>query len=265
MKLFFASQPQWDPYVLAVKHKYILLSYQFLKVKFREKEKAHKYLQQFKDAGMEVMIDSAAHTLQKAKTVVDYQKFFESYQSWLSDNIEFIDHYVELDIENVVGLDKVNKWSESLTQELPIPPIRVWHRWRGGVDVWEQMTEQYDYIGFSGFLISQNGGAELPLDQIAGYLKIAQNNNCKVHAFGFTRPRLMIAYPFYSVDSSSWMAPQRYASLNYFDGKMLQAWGCREIKRKLGVNISKLNYKKSIAFSALQWKLYADYLEALHG
>lgn len=263
MKLYFASQPQWDQYILDVKHKYILLSYFHLLSKVKNGTDFKEYFKKFTDAGMEIMIDSGAHTLQKNKgTPPDYQSFFDGYLKWLQANIDYIDHYVELDIENVVGLEKVNSWSDTLTSTLKKPPIRVWHRWRGGVDVWEAMTEQYDYIGFSGFLINQGAGAELPLNQIPYYLKAASVNKCKVHGFGFTSPKLLTCFPFHSVDSTSWMAGQRYGVVSHFDGRFLRT----HTKEQIAVqdrNTRHLNWRKGLPYNALQWKLFADYLERM--
>ena len=163
--------------------------------------------------GVGIFLDSGAHTLQKGVQRPDYDQFLDEYIKFVKEYRTVIKAYVELDIENIVGFDLVKKWTTKLTREIGEPPIVVWHRERG-VDYWEYMCKHYPYIGFSGFVTIPQGGAELPDKYLPIFLKIAQNNNCKVHGFGYTRfSNLFLMRGFYSIDSTSWTAGGRFNRL----------------------------------------------------
>lgn len=51
----------------------------------------------------------------------------------------------------------------------------------------------------------------------------------KVHGFGITKPRHTIAFPFYSVDSTSWASSGKYGIVNLFDREAVRFRGtyCR--------------------------------------
>lgn len=155
-----------------------------------------------------LIIDSGAHTFQKEGQDTDYDKFVYEYAQWLKKNKGLYDEYVELDIENKVGLKKVEQWREYLTEVVGKPPIVVWHRERGK-QYWLYMVKKYPYVGFSGF-VKVGNEPEVPDKYIGWFLKTAKEHGAKVHGFGFTRPKLLLKYHFDSVDSSTWVLGSAY-------------------------------------------------------
>ncbi len=162
-----------------------------------------------------IMIDSGAHTLQKGKVVVDYDEFVDKYIEFIANYKEFIHMYVELDIENIVGLEKVEKWTEKMRNEIKKDPVVVWHRERG-FEYWEMMCKKYEFVGFSGFVKTANGGAEVPNKYLPLFLKVAKQYGTKIHGFGFTRFKNPLMRHFYSTDSTSWLGGSKFGT--YADG-----------------------------------------------
>jgi len=250
MKIFLATNPYFLHILEEVNQKYVLLSYLFLS-KGNQDEVEDK-LRELQDSGVEVIIDSGAHTLQKGGEV-NYESFFSNYLIWLKRMQDYIYQYVELDIENIVGIEKVYEWTAKLEKELKQPPIKVWHRWRG-VSLWEQMAKENDFIGFSGFLVNPGGGGEIPVNYIPLFLNIAKKYNCKVHGFGFTKPNLIMRFPFYSVDSTSWLMGGRYGNIYYFTGRKMTS-------RHRNVIAKNPSAEDLNNWNALQWKKFSDFME----
>lgn len=254
MKVYLAGYgtPAAIDAVEKAEHKYLLFSYEGLSRAPTILKRAKQLKKSNPD--VEFILDSGAHTLQKGVVKVNYDLFFYNYLKFLKENPIF-NHYVELDIENVVGMEKVAKWTNILKTHLNTPPIEVWHRWRGGDDVWEEMTESSDYIGLSGFLINSSGGAELDPKRLPEYLRIAKKNDCKVHGFGLTNPKVLMKNSFYSVDSTSWMVPIKYGKFQYLYNS---ATGSLD---KVPYNaLGNHDYYWQFYWNALQWKKFADVL-----
>ena len=200
------------------------------------------------------ILDSGAHTLQKEGKEIDYDKLVFEYAEFVKNHKE-IDEYVELDIENKVGLKQVEKWREYLTEKVGKPPIVVWHRERGK-KYWLYMVRKYPYVGFSGFVVMPNGEREVPDEYIGWFIKTAHDHGAKIHGFGFTRRDLLKKFPFDSVDSSTWAISVVYGGLLYFDAntgklKIIRA-GAKE------------GYKVKVDrryYSLKEWIKYGRYLE----
>jgi len=160
-----------------------------------------------------VMIDSGAHSIQQGVAKDDWDKFFKSYLTFLIENEKSIDYAVELDIEEMVGMEKVEQWREELISSTNLPIIPVWHKKRG-FNYWEEMCKKYDYVGFSGFL--KRGVPEVPEKYLPKFFKVADKYKTKVHGFGYTRFKSKLICKFYSVDSSSWVNFARFVSRPLF-------------------------------------------------
>ena len=90
--------------------------------------------------------------------------------------------------------------------------------------------------------------------QIKAFLKRAKANDCKVHGLGFTAQNHMRYLPFYSVDSSSWIAGNRYGSICRFDGRRVNT-----IQRQPG---RRERCQQTLAqHNFLEWVKFCNYAE----
>lgn len=157
-----------------------------------------------------IMIDSGAHTFQKGKTKLDWEEYTESYARFIRANeCDKIVGYFEMDVDKVIGLERVIKLRRRLEQETD-KIIPVWHKGRGIEDFY-RMCEEY-----SGRVIAITGfkNEDIKDHQYAQFLKIAWQHNCRVHCLGMTRQDVLKKVPFDYVDSSSWSQGVLYGRLN---------------------------------------------------
>jgi len=258
MKLFFAGAENRThaQILLELKVPYLLMSYWNL----RGKSDLLDYLVPFKRYGAEIMLDSGAHTLQKGGNKIDYEAFFREYITFLKKNKEFFTSFVELDIENQVGLKKVENWTERIMDATGLQPIVVWHKERG-FDYWIDMCKKYDYVGFSGF-VGGTGKGEVPDKYVPLFLSVAKKYNAKVHGFGYTKPTMVKRYHFYSIDSSSWLSGCRWGGLDVFDHntKTLRMNSKESFFKKFN-KYNDLNNLNVDYWNATQWQQYQTYLK----
>lgn len=99
------------------------------------------------------------------------------------------------------------KMVESLPQEKVIP---VYHRGEDVSWVNRYLDHGCTYLGFGG-LVGGSGGKELPIARAFDVAK--KYPDAKVHGFGVTSFRLMVIFPWYSVDSSSWLKQASYGGI----------------------------------------------------
>lgn len=165
------------------------------------------------------LLDSGAFTfMQNTKTKINWDEYVERYAKFIKDNN--IKHFFELDIDSIVGIKEVERLRNKLETLSERKCIPVWHKSRG-LEYWKKMCKEYDYIAIGGIVTKEIKATEY--DIFIPLLKIAKENNCKVHGLGFTRIPLLKKYHFYSVDSTAWTTGNRFGHIYKFkNGEMLK-------------------------------------------
>lgn len=125
------------------------------------------------------------------------------YIQWLKRYGHHLTHYAVLDD---IGDPQVT-WDNQLRMEdAGLSPIPCYHY--GEPYSWlEKYIDAYDYIAIGGMVPIGKVALLDWLDEVWGvFLSNARGEPiCKVHGFGMTTFTLMERYPWYSVDSSSWL------------------------------------------------------------
>jgi hypothetical protein len=75
---------------------------------------------------------------------------------------------------------------------------------------WEAFLADYPYVAIG---ITK----EVSIPKMNSLLKIAYDNKIKVHGFAVTSMEKMTSCPFYSVDSTTWLATARYGEYHVMD------------------------------------------------
>jgi len=214
--------------------------------------KTKSYLKKFKN----VMVDSGAFSFMSGtETKIkkeDIDKFVEGYGQWLKDNKGYYDYFEEMDLDFIVGLNVVEEYRKFLEKCAGQKCIPVWHINRG-LDYWEQMVKDYDYVAIGGLVTGEITGMEMYAPYL---LDIAHNNNCKVHGLGYTKTKLLKYIPWDSVDSSTWIFGGKRGTFFLFNEDKI-------ITLKLGVfnKSSKIDYLKFAEINAQSWSAYAKFIE----
>lgn len=164
----------------------------------------------------EFLLDSGAYTFMvNSKTKKDWDSYVSRYAEFVAKNR--IEHFFELDIDNVVGYEEVLRLREKLEIETGRRCIPVWHKTRG-IQEFLKMIDEYSYVAIGGII-----SREITKDQYCGFaplIKEAHKKNCKIHGLGFTSINLLDRYPFDSVDSTNWSFGRYGHFWRYKDGKI---------------------------------------------
>ena len=193
MKVFLSGSETPDcDMVWETKMKYNLLSYYYIRGKPEVAEKV-------KNNSQLILIDSGAHSFQKG-TKVNWLEYTKQYAEFIREyDSEKVLGYFEMDVDNIVGYDKVlelRKVLESVSDKI----IPVWHKNRG-IEDFKKMCADY-----SGRIVAITGfkNEDIKDEQYLMFLKYAKQNGCRVHCLGMTRKKILDSVPFDYVDSSSW-------------------------------------------------------------
>lgn len=173
------------------------------------------------------LLDSGAFTFMSGNGGgVDWDSYVMRYADFINRNN--ITKFFELDIDSVVGYERVKELRvqlETLTGRKCIP---VWHVSRGK-DEFIRMCDEYDYVAIGGIVskeITPDKYWALPL-----LIKEAHKRGAKIHGLGFTNLKWLSRCHFDSVDSTSWTTGNRFGRLYYFDGQTIKTKdvpeGCR--------------------------------------
>ena len=273
-----------------------LMSYFYMK---KMKDKGVDSLQQAKAAGMWVLVDSGAHTFFAAypwldprgahatafteeqieekkeeflrthdsleDALGDIDRYVADYMVWCKDMEDrgLLDAYAELDIDSLVGLDKVWEWRHAW-KKAGLKPIITPHS--GGADEIKKIIDYgyFDYLGLAG-----GGRLTFYTDFFTDYREYLESNKIKVHGWAQTNLTSIRKLPFYSIDSSSWLMGCQYGvTYEYIPGsfKMKSHDSSQKERRKKWKQAcieNDIDFDELLAdkgrtvneWNALQWKL----------
>jgi len=167
--------------------------------------------------GIKCVLDSGAHSLQvRPELAINPYDYKERYFRFLEIYHRKFEWVVELDIDPMVGMDRVKEWRKELEDRGIDNFIPVWHGAHGRKE-WEELINRYDYVG------TQTKLKLVPEKVLWRNLKLAARTNTKVHGFGMSDAKPICLY-FTSLDSTSWQRAPKYGVLDWFTGGQKQSW-----------------------------------------
>ena len=170
------------------------------------------------------LLDSGAFTFMNSqKGKVNFDEYLTRYINFI--NKYDIKYFFELDVDSIVGYEKVKQLRKRLENETGKKCIPVWHKSRGKEE-YLKMCEEYDYVAIGGIVTK-----EIPQRQYSffpWFINEAHKRNCKVHGLGFTSTSYFDKIRFDSVDSTTWTMSRRLGNLCYFDGKKMMRYSPQE-------------------------------------
>ena len=176
-------------------------------------QKFNKYIPLFKD----FLLDSGAYTfLKKNNKNVNWNAYLEKYIAYINEHK--IKNFFELDIDDLIGYEKVKEFRYRLEKATGRVSIPVWHYSRG-LEEYYRLCDEYSYIAIGDIAIRV-----IRVDDYKYFpylIREAHKRNCKVHGLGITATSVIKRYHFDTVDSSSWSGGGRFGSLYFFkDGEI---------------------------------------------
>lgn len=172
-----------------------------------------------------IMIDSGAHSIfvrevlkkQQGELRFDYYEtdefwnYVDAYAKYVTKNLHLLDLYVSVDVIHNPELSwKVQRYLED---EWKLKPLPVYH---SGEDFkwFKRYCDNYDYIGVGGLGQEVSRSTWIKNIGIPVFSYICEKPSYKpirkIHGFALTAPSLVTAYPWYSVDSTSWVMFGKY-------------------------------------------------------
>lgn len=240
MKLFLAeSGGLWEAYFDKENFSgiYILQSFYY----------ADEFTEQFiiPNTG-DFLLDSGAFTFMQGnhKGKIVWEEYCDRYAEFIKRNN--IHKYFELDIDSVVGYEKVKELRSRLERAVGWQSIPVWHKSRG-ITEYLKTCEEYEYTAIGGIVSKEIKPAEYKA--FPKMIYEAHKRDCKVHGLGFTSLSLIPTIRFDSVDSTAWTTGNRFGYVYKFNGRTMEKIDCPKGKRLSDPRVVALvNYSEWIKF-----------------
>lgn len=180
----------------------------------------------YEDMGVKFFVDSGAYTFIsnlefQEYTVTQWEDYIERYLKWAEHHRSIIFAIASLDLEYLVGGDKVQEWNEKYFEPFMLRtgiPVCFVHHDDATKLSWEQYCQRYPYVGISWNGIDKQGG---DVNWGVSKLKVAEKYNAVVHGMAMTQTALLTKLPFYTVDSTTWLVGLQYGEVNYWTGKKM--------------------------------------------
>lgn len=199
------------------------------------------------------LLDSGAFTFMNSyKGKIDWKEYIDKYADFIIKND--IKYFFELDIDVIVGYEKVKQLTKYLEKRVRRKCIPVWHKSRG-IKEWERLTKEYDYVAIGGIVTREIKSTEYKY--FTPLLEIAKKNNCKVHGLGFTYTKYLKKYRFYSVDSTSWNGITRYNRYDKYNERKHIIYRIP----KNGRRIKKEERDNALIYSFREWIKFQNYAD----
>jgi len=156
-------------------------------------------------------IDSGAWSAYTQKQTIDIDAYIE----YLQENAKYIDYYFNLD---VIGDPVASLKNFLYMKRKGMDPIPVYHALEEKTSPLKFLyhyMDHTDYIAI-GAIAKMNMSRRIQLLDITWADHLTYDDGMpkvKVHGLGMTSHLLMLRYPFYSVDSTSWVMYGRYGGI----------------------------------------------------
>lgn len=176
---------------------------------------------------------------------VDWDDYIRRYASFI--NKYDIEKFIELDIDSIVGYERVKELREKLIKLTGKKPIPVWHKSRGK-DEFIKMCKEFPYVAIGGIVTKEITRKEYKF--FPWFIQTAHQYGAKIHALGLTNMSAIKKYNFDSVDSSSWTCGNRFGYVVKFNGSefvQIKAGGSRRLKNADAV--AKHNFDEWVRFA----------------
>lgn len=223
----------------------------------------------------EIMADSGAFSAFHSGAKFTVQQ----YGRWLLKWKHLFSWYVNLDVHYNVAESERNF---TTLEEMGLKPTPVYHVYESEKRL-AMLCERYPLVAIGGFAGLKEMKNNAMMRKWLRIFRIGERYNAVFHGFGTTNHRELSAFPFFSVDSTSWINGGKYGKVRFFDekkGRFLDirwsdsiAWGkYQRYLDDVGISIADLkdhvNFPKHMAAHALSvasYQRYERWLTERHG
>jgi hypothetical protein len=155
-----------------------------------------------------IILDSGAFSVMTGKALIDIDEYID----FIKKHRNNIHIYANLD---VIGDYKKTAENQQYMESKGLNPLPTFH-YKTNYDILKKMITKYDYIGLGGLvpIAMKRKIMKKHLDNCFNIIK----DKCKVHGWGISSKKKLFNYPFYSVDSTSWLMGGKFKRMYKNDG-----------------------------------------------
>ena len=157
---------------------------------------------------VKLFMDSGAYSAWAKGVKIDIGFYID----FLKEHEAFIDHYSVMD---AIGDPEKTLENQKIMEKAGLHPLPCFH-YGEPIQYLEKYVKEYEYISLGGMVPISTGDLRVWLDHVFGDVICDKRDGMpkvKVHGFGMTSLDLMVRYPWYSVDSTSWVLTGRFGSV----------------------------------------------------
>ena len=137
------------------------------------------------------LLDSGAFTFMQGNgESTNWDEYIERYANFINRN--HVEKFFELDIDSVVGYDKVKEFRKKLEQLTGRQSIPVWHLSRG-FDEYKRMCDEYKYVAIGGIVSGEIKSTKY--SAFPALISEAHRRGAKIHGLGFTALEWLKTHP----------------------------------------------------------------------
>lgn len=165
---------------------------------------------------MNFLLDSGAFSMKANSSIrLDWKKYIYEYTDFI--NRHKIDKFIELDIEEIVGMKEYEYLRDMLIERTGKLPIVVWHPVRG-YDYWKKMLDKFPYVAIATTFVKNEGKVWRKNPSLINrFIYEAHSAGCKIHGLGYTKCTTLRDLHFDSIDSTAWLYGNRAGYIYQFN------------------------------------------------
>ena len=183
-----------------------------------------------------------------------FDEYIEKYADFIKRNK--VEKFFELDVDSIMGYEKVLEYRERLERLTGKQPIPVWHISRGKEE-FIRHCDEYPYVALGGYVAAIKSSDPRQKAYVRSYpwfINEAHKRGCKIHGLGYTSLQGLTMHHFDSVDSTAWTTGNRFGYIYQFDGRTIRKHDAPKGKR-IG------DPKKAALINFMEWIKFQQYAE----
>lgn len=160
-----------------------------------------------KKNNISLFLDSGAFSAWSKNIEIDIYQYID----FIKEHEKYIDIYAVLD--DILDPERTLK-NQKIMEKFGLSPLPCFH-YNEPIKYLTHYLENYDYLALGGMVPISTKELAIWLDDLFQNF-ICDNSGMpkiKIHGFGLTSLKLMLRYPWYSVDSTSWVMTSRMGSI----------------------------------------------------
>lgn len=183
-----------------------------------------------------------------------FDEYIEKYADFIKRNK--VEKFFELDVDSIMGYEKVLEYRERLERLTGKQPIPVWHISRGKEE-FIRHCDEYPYVALGGYVAAIKSSDPRQKAYVRSYpwfINEAHKRGAKIHGLGYTSLQGLTMHHFDSVDSTAWTTGNRFGYIYQFDGRTIRKYDAPKGKR-IG------DPKKAALINFMEWIKFQQYAE----